>query len=188
MENVNEFKKELLEAIETICRDYEQKKLEAKVGEWVIGINECSPKTPARIEGEGNGSNKILSNYDNYNNTQLAINASYCRYATPDEIEAHLKKICDEKGFKEGIEIRGLQEDGLFRKTLYFIRFPCKYDSDEDSYVTASGDRLYCKGKFAEIIPDKKKLPRTKEEFPKFLGDFCNRHCNSVDKFLNQYE
>jgi hypothetical protein len=41
-------------------------------------------------------------------------------------------------------------------------------DEWKDGFM-CSNPRIYYKGKFAEIVPDKKKLPKTKEELLNFI-------------------
>jgi hypothetical protein len=110
------------------------------------------------------------------------------RLATPQEIEDHLRKICDEKGFKTGVKIRGLDIDANPFNNCYVIEMPAIYDKDEDSFVTSTGDRIYCKGKFAEIVAQKKKLPKTKTDFNIFLDNYNSRHSRTTEEFLDDYE
>jgi hypothetical protein len=113
-----------------------------------------------------------------------------CRPAIKEEIESHLRKVAEEKGLiKFGIRLKDA-DDGLIsisQNTGY------EYRPNYDSFVVSSEGEyavtnLYFNGKWAEIIPSKKKLPKTKEEFGAFLGAYCNRHTSSVDEFLNDYE
>jgi len=106
---------------------------------------------------------------------------------TPEEIKSHLKKICDEKYI--GKKVRCLIGNDI-REVAYFAI----YSSSEDKlwYKSISGVIIcvYYKGKFASIIPGKKKLPKTREEFEKFLVDYNDYDDNYRDhyKFLDQYE
>ncbi|MCJ7447945.1 MAG: hypothetical protein MUO72_09640 [Bacteroidales bacterium] len=91
----------------------------------------------------------------------------YSNPATQQEIESHLRKICDEKYI--GKRVKGI--NGFTDIISKFL----SYESDSDT-MRYKGEGnfiiyLYENGKFAEIISDKKKLPKTKEEFKKFIGD-----------------
>ena len=53
--------------------------------------------------------------------------------------------------------------------------------------MSDNGVCVYQEGKWAEIIPDKKKLPKTREEFLKFLSEF-SLSSGIVPMFLKEYE
>jgi len=182
---MDKLKKDLFEAIDTICQDYEKNhkepKPEFKVGDWIISLM-----------SHGNEIQHIKSISDNCVEYDMGCSPryphghyswrGYIRHATKDEIESHLKKICDEK-YPVGTKYKSLvygdfaQVKGIFR---YFI---------EGDYMTDGfGGCVYDNGKFAEILPDKKKLPKTKAEFNTFLGAWANRHTSTTDEFLNDYE
>ena len=79
------------------------------------------------------------------------------------------KKICDEKYI--GKKIKCCVSGGQV-----FIRSYHHYEPDSDSlwYSVENNGLHYCvytAGKFAEIVPGKKKLPMTKNEFKEFLFD-----------------
>jgi hypothetical protein len=108
----------------------------------------------------------------------------HCCPATPQEIESHLRKICDEKYI--GKKVRCLVS-GEYTVDRFW-----EYDDIKDRIcyhtdVEGEGAWLYGNGKFAEIIPDKKKLPKTKKEFSKCFKDWLV-YSGSTDDFLNQYE
>ena len=42
--------------------------------------------------------------------------------------------------------------------------------------------------KFTEVIPDKKKLPKKKDEFIPFLSDYNVMNPSIIQEFLDQYE
>jgi len=42
--------------------------------------------------------------------------------------------------------------------------------------------------KFTEVIPDKKKLPKEKDEFILFLSDYNVVNPSTIQEFLDQYE
>jgi hypothetical protein len=61
-----------------------------------------------------------------------------------------------------------------------------------EGIIPESLDIVYKDGKFAEIIPDKKKLPKTKGEFKIFLKELGGRddffNWEYIDDFLNEFE
>ena len=139
--------------------------------------------------------NKALwGKFPEYKQEQF-INITECIVPTPAEIESHLRKICDEKGFKRGIKYK----DVSYGEIVTIVKNP-KYTYFETCDVLAIEgidptpyDIVYELGKFAEIIPDKKKLPKAKIEFVKFLKDYNIelKDCDdefTINKFLNQYE
>jgi len=89
------------------------------------------------------------------------------RLMTPQEIESHLRKICNEKYI--GKKVKCLHCDEWCNVNNWSdIGF---YQSKDD--VFRYGDVVvYMDGKFAEIIPDKKPLPKNIEELIHLLYDF----------------
>jgi len=159
-----------------------------KVGQWVIAINEnrsdCIFKISKIYSTYVNGSD-IKQNEDNY--SKWTFNS--IRLATHSEIEQHLIKVAKEKGFKEGVKYSTIcfYEHGSIHKGRG------KYEYHEsDDYMDMGTDTfratIYKQGKWAEIIPEKKKLPKTKAEFNTFLGLWANRHTKTTDEFLDNYE
>ena len=94
-ENMDELKKQLFDAIDTICKDYEKKhEPEFKVGDWVIGKGGFYPEKPERIkmiEGaqyypeEPHGRLK-------YGIDHLWNVLHYVRHATKEEYEKYIEK------------------------------------------------------------------------------------------------
>lgn len=120
--------------------------------------------------------------------SQFAIRS---RLATPKEIESHLIKIATGMGLNGGVKLWSFYDDltPYIKDTQgHAIKGKASYNTEKDSLITDDGLRLYCKGKWATIISEKKKLPKTKEDFGAFLGAYCNRHTSSVDEFLKDYE
>ena len=106
------------------------------------------------------------------------------RLATPAEIEAHLKKEAERRGYKgKRVKSAGDGHTDTVIDICEFISGTLYGDGANGRHVI-----LYDRGQWAEILPDKKKLPKTKEESMKFLGDYTNRHCSTVQNFLDQYE
>jgi len=112
---------------------------------------------------------------------------------TTAEIEAHLKKICDEKYV--GKRVKCLLEDSDISVIKKFIMYgdysviigKMVYE-DEDGRCMV----VYQEGKFAEIIPEKKKLPKTKEELLAFWHFWSDAEFEDTEyglkRFLDQYE
>jgi len=183
--NMDKLKDELFEAIDKICKDYESKNEpdtvpKFKVGDWVIGENRCLPKKPSLIRKFYEYS---LMDYDDFEGATKQIAwKGYIRHATKDEIESHLRKICDEKYI--GKKVKCLCGNDSCKNTLV-KKFEC-YLSDCDQ-LWYNDILIYDQGKFAEIIPDKKKKPDTWNEFASMLERFANSDDSIVD-VLNEYE
>jgi len=192
--NMDKLKDELFEAIDKICKDYESKNEpdtvpEFKVGDWVIGENRCLPKKPSLIRKfyEYN-----LMDYDDFEGATKQIAwKGYIRHATKEEIESHLKKICDEKYI--GKKVKCLVEERDEKIIGGFKEY--RYNEDCMIYTDEAGLNMfvYDQGKFAEIIPDKKKLPKTREELKELLRQVQDDSLLpfptiDIDDFLDQYE
>lgn len=180
MKNMDELKDKLFTAIDTICKDYEAKAPEFKVGQWVYWhyVGQFSIIRIVSI-------NDIFLHYDEKGNDRNVLKEN-CRPATPQEIESHLRKICDEKYIGRKVKSLNSQEN---RDVVKFNEY-CFADDTMFYYDLEFGylASVYCKGEFAEIIPDKKKLPKTKQEFNLFLGHWNSRHTKTTGEFLNEYE
>lgn len=108
------------------------------------------------------------------------------RPATKEEIEAHLRKICERyvgkkvKSLNSGETrtVKGFYEYNVESDTLFY--------NDVKTENIAS---IYKQGKFAEIIPDKKPKPVTREDFEKFLAAYEGNYFNgfAMSSFLNDY-
>jgi hypothetical protein len=189
---------------QTFARVDSAKEPEFKVGDWVIGINDYNPKFITRIVGL-NGENARFDDADN----QLEhddINERFARHATPEEIESHLKKVAKEKGFVDNISFTGLRlwfnprraKFGGFERSNESIMYPT-YDATEDTLNCFDKENevfeaIYEKGKWAEIDPAKKPLPKTKEELISFVNIICEEVFDDepskifMDEHLNNYE
>ena len=125
-------------------------------------------------------------------NSENWYELSDCRHATPQEIESHLKKICDEKYI--GKKVRSLYSgvtDTIQRKQAF------SFSKDQMWYEgTQFGILVYDKGKFADIVSDKKKLPKTKDELINIFLQWLNSPSDyphtswrdSLYEFFNKYE
>jgi len=187
--NMDKLKDELFEAIDKICKDYESKNEpdtvpEFKVGDWVIGENRCLPKKPSLIRKFYEYS---LMDYDDFEGATKQIAwKGYIRHATKDEIESHLRKICDEKYIGKKVKCLHCGE-----YTIINTPHPSGYDKKYDQFwmiaSNSDGVCVYEQGKFASIIPDKKKPPETREEFEKFHKEYIESPL-PFPEFLDQYE
>jgi hypothetical protein len=194
MKDINELKKELFEAIDTICKDYE-KEPEFKVPGWYIANYASCTKYLIYYSGRKNhqfyigdwwfvlGTENLIYKDGNFDILE--------RPATPAEIESYLRKICDEKyvGKKVKCLLSGTYTVGKF----------WEYDKDADKicYTTTDGNGdgiwLFKDGKFAEIIPDKKPLPKTKKGIGELIKLYYDQNfplpfITPVDEFLKDYE
>ena len=106
---------------------------------------------------------------------------------TPQEIEDHLRKICDEK--YEGKRIKSLGDGHIgtvIQGSSYYLEDDSFWVNDENGVLL-----LYRDGKFAEIVPQKKKLPKTKKELKELMCNWKYYVPNEnvdIDKFLDDYE
>ena len=183
MKDINESKNALLEAMKCAFKQFEEDmkpaEPEFKVGQWVI--------TPAGIlrrikEFADNDEHGVQRAFDDFG--EIIQLTSFYRPATPAEIEAHLKKICDEKGLMQpGQRYKSATSKQEFTFNKYgHTEYSEKYDS-----LYNNGMDIYSKGKFAEVIPDKKKLPKTREEYSEFLINYVLCSSGAFD-FLNEYD
>ena len=188
--NMDKLKDDLFEAIDKICKDYETKQEpEFKVGQWVIGNNDkTKPFKPSRII---NLSEYGLMRYDDLSGEIKEIAwQGFIRHCIPQEIESHLKKICDEKYIGKKVKC-------LLGGDIKPIRYFSSYAGGEDRLWYYSDNEhpmcLYEQGTFAEIIPDKLKKPDTWEEFNDFLNAYTEKRLIpfedlNKDDFLAQYD
>jgi len=184
-----------------------QKEPEFKVGQWIIGIGIYNPTHPARLSNKREGDHFDFDNNDPSDVPGNVVNSIYCRHCTPSEIESHLIEIAKEKGFLTmGTRFKSIfSDDGVIREIQ-----PFKNNSEIKWKYIESGDYLWCsngmvcnstscsnptiykEGKWAEIIPEKKKLPKTKEAFEKFCLDLhitiTNNGAVNIKNFLDDYE
>lgn len=142
-------------------------------------IDLVSDNYPDMVIVEQNGNVFVFSNQDAF------------RPATEQEIESHLRKICDETYIGKKVEclsiIKDVAEIGDFSDYDFEsdIMVYKKRSSNLDIYV-------YEKGKFAEVIESKKALPKTREEFHLFLIEWLNSDYltvrDGVNIFLENYK
>jgi len=182
---------------------------EFKVGDWVFEKERVFTMRPrvtriTKIE-KTNEEPRIWA--EDYSGTSWMVEGEFkreYRLATPAEIEEHLKKEAERRGYKPGVRIKYMLQGGLsdIHERIITIRdIDFRYDSLEDELCLYScgnfSARLYSQGKWAEILPDKKKLPKTKEGYKDFSKDCINFYFNHnadkgnpdwIEKFISQYE
>ena len=116
----------------------------------------------------------------------------YVRLATDKEIESHLRKICDEKYI--GKKAKCLYDND--EQIITTKKHPTGYDNYRDRFwmceKNEKGMLVYEQGIFAEIIPDKRKKPETKEERKKFMDELMSKLPDDtlalIYEFLDQYD
>lgn len=162
---------------------------EIKVGTWVISDN-AMPKTPHYCTNFSAGGDIAI--LDNFGGSKMSEYwRGFMRPATPAEIEAHLRKVCEKY---VGKRVRCLENGKIgipFESQAYYF-------SDDEFWMNCSeivGACVYKKGKFAEILPDKKKKPETKEDYIALLRDWINDDQGgftfsdeNISMFLDQYD
>ena len=155
-----------------------------RVGDWIIGEdNKMCPHNPCRITD-------IRGRLVIYDDDGLEKRQSMgIRHATSQEIESHLRKICDEKYI-------GKKVADSFSGTCGYARYFDFYDFKTDCVYYknfGNGVCVYRQGKFAEIILDKRPLPKTKEELKDTLFRFNQKYsrtplADTLTEFLEDYE
>jgi hypothetical protein len=107
------------------------------------------------------------------------------RLATASEIEKHLIKEAEKKGFKDGVRYK--DPFGQHISKLHFYKL--YYWVDADMLSDGYGGAIYQQGEWATIIPDKKPLPKTKKELMDLLVHIAvhNSH-QHVRETLDEYE
>lgn len=196
MEKLNELRekaREFLEAIDTICKDYEKKQPEFKVGDWAKTKFNNKPFRITEISETG-----LISGEDYSGGSVGNWHPRNLLHCTEEEIKSHLKKICDEKYIGKKVKCLSIEEEGVIVEKPHPDPYACHINDSYwmlriNKYGTDIGMCVYRQGHFAEIIPDKKKKPETRKEFKEFLRDFYDSLPEdtmgiSSNDFLNQYE
>ena len=183
----------------------EQETPKFKIGDWVVWFG--GKPTIGRIKKH------CLEFGDSWELTDMSKDSKgeynscsevYLRLATSEEIKKHISKICFEKYV--GKKIKGIEDgvistivaenykDGISHSWVYSFIDDCfSASSPCVEWEKHSNPIIYKKGVWAEVLPDKKKLPKTKDEVVSMLSDFCTS-CNVFDWkgditwFMKQYE
>ena len=145
-------------------------KEEFKVGDWVVGWHhEQNPnhldRKPWRIASVDYEGGKY---YTPEGQPAWNCQARHIRKATKEEIETHLIQEAKRRRFVEGAKFASLQSDGTpFEQDVSKVESPLVYDPDDDSLDNEVGDRIYCKGQWAEILNP---IPKTLQKAIDELG------------------
>lgn len=114
-----------------------------------------------------------------------------CIHPKPAEIESHLRKICDDKYI--GKKTKGT----FYPNEILLVDHYNTYNKDEDRlwYYDKYGNAVsvYESGKFAEIIPEKKKLPNDRKGISELIELYHYQNDGlpfktPIDEFLQDYE
>lgn len=131
--------------------------------------------------------------------------ADNCRLATASEIESHLIKEAEKKGFVKGIKFKSIfSDEGAERKLEYFSsnqkEFKWRYFDNMDALYCDNGMAtyhhrfcsnpfIYRNGQWCPIVPDKKPLPKTKKELMDLLVHIAvHNSYQYVRETLDEYE
>ena len=160
---------------------------EFHVGNWVIAKEKYyRPLKPRLITSIGTDMHNIVQyNYfDDFDKTKKnGCAGKYLRHATPQEIEYHLKNICEEK-YNHCI----VRDINCPVSVSIGDIIQQSYNQMSDTYYI-NGCVVYRQGKFADIVPEKKKLPKTKQELRRIVITAMSAPDGaSVDDFMNDYE
>jgi hypothetical protein len=157
-----------------------------KEGDWIIGKDYYNPSEPSRVI-KIHGYYADLDMDDGLNfRWESGNGGSFWRLATLQEIEQHLKGICDEKyiGKIAKCLVLPTDDDEIIKFKRYFI------NEDKVWYKSKNGNEVcvYRQGKFAEVLPqESKELPETLEELKQLFDKFYNSNIiTSPDRFLEE--
>jgi len=189
--NMDKLKDELFEAIDKICKDYESKhEPEFKVPGWG-NYNTIDNKNNIFYITKIIGHKVYGIEFPN-EEEKWQCNKEELLSVTPAEIESHLRKICDKKYIGKKVKCLRLNNK---EQIISNPNFQYYEDIDEMWYQNMNNIFMcvYKQSKFAEIIPDKKKLPKTREELKELLRQVQDDSLLpfptiDIDDFLDQYE
>jgi len=160
---------------------------EFRVGDWVIGVN-AYPITPARIINVKQNNHLSLNNYSGYCHDDViwcGKDRVFIRLATKEEIKSYLKEEAKRRGYYEAKRVKPLWEVNVPYWSIDSNSNYIRYESDSLFFSSC----IYTNGKWAEIIPEKKKLPRTKGELISLLHTYDLRPKDQlITFFLADYE
>jgi len=171
-----EASREIAERFEKACPELFQK-VEYKIGQWgwvddKIENYNNGIKWIGRVDQIDNNGNIWLiehsvsghySSENGYRRICISSGASLT-LATPSEVESHLIKVAEEKGYVEGVKYKDLllsNKECIRKGELY-------YYINDDMLTDGNGGAIYYQGKWASIIPSPLEL--TLEEVAKKFG------------------
>ena len=133
---------------------------------------------------------KLISPHLHHN--RGCFNTEFSRPATPQEIETHLRKVCDDKYVGRRVRCLSFPNDiEVIKKFERYDGISEECDADQMVYNSESNRLMvvYSRGKFAEIVPDEPKgLPETVEELKELIYKFkytCGDNY-SIGEFLRK--
>lgn len=142
---------------DTILKHYpEFKEEDFKVGDWVFYNS-----TTYKITGFSDNNDPWV--YGLRGDTENGYKKSVLRKATKEEIEKHLIKEAEKRGFKCGVQVKGLLKTESMIKAG--LQTPFEYVPNKDVLRSKEYCIIYEKGIWAEIIET-----ITKKEAEKQLG------------------
>ncbi len=111
---------------------------------------------------------------------------------TPADIESHLWKICDARYIGRRVKCLDIGEH-IITGREHNEGFVEEYDQFWMIGNNGDGVLVYERGKFAEILPDKKPLPTTKEGISGLIELYHDQNDGlpfktPIDEFLRDYE
>jgi hypothetical protein len=174
-EQISELREEFNRRIDELEKEL---KPEFKVSAWYKFNNHEEIK----IFGAVDEDNTYL-----YDNEDTAYPKRSCTPATPQEIESHLRSVCDKY---VGKKVKGLIGDYNAESILNSY---ASYEKIDDTFWMKNERHLwvclYSNGVFAEILPSLKPKPVTREDFEKFLAAYEGNYFNgfAMSSFLNDY-
>jgi hypothetical protein len=164
-------------------------KPEFKVGDWASdGL-----LVFGRVIGTGYDGG-IVYVQDIFTKTEYTLSGSFATHMSPQEVESHLRKICDEKYIGKRAKCTVCSDDVLEIEEFYEYRggSPLWEGTDQMVYTATNGKLMsvYSDGKFAEVLPqESKELPKTIEELSNLLCKFVTRQesINRLDITINDF-
>jgi len=115
----------------------------------------------------------------------ILTDIEFCTVPTQEEINAYFKEEFERRGYKEGVKVRSLLNGNTC--SLIGSNHILKLTNNYEAY-RYRGYILFKDGQFAEIIPAKKKVPKTKAEAEQFLAHAWTFGKGHLYDFLDQYD
>ncbi len=136
-----------------------------KVGDWVRFFIDGHIKRVEQLVPK-----VLFSNGSHARIGFMEENHSDYRLATKEEIESHLIKEAEKRGFKVGVKINNTNiEDWLIVESGEILEHRFKYNATFD-WLSMQGWILYKQGKWATILEEPKVIELTLEDIAKLKG------------------
>lgn len=127
----------------------------------------------------------------------LTLPVPYIDYVGNLKIEGkpNLIEEAKKRGYVPGVKIHSVghsDEIHTITDTIYDVGKDLYFVADESEWTghfqgQCSNPSIYREGVWAEIIPDKKKLPKTRKEFEMFYYDWCALDREKDNRTFIQY-